>query len=261
MGRDISIEDTASAPAVVVVNEAFVRRFFPDAKPIGERFAGLAPAERTIVGVVNDAVYDSLRDEPKPTMYLPLTQSTMGGPSASAISLTIRAASGPPMRLVRSLRAAFAAASPELIVAFRPLADQVGASMLRERAMAILSGFFGALALLLAAVGLYGVTSYGVTRRQREFGIRLALGARGGDIIGLVLRRHLRLIAIGMSLGLAGAALLTRYLQGLLFGVTPLDPVTFVAVPLLLAVVAAVAALIPARRATRADPLVVLRAE
>jgi ABC-type antimicrobial peptide transport system permease subunit len=137
----------------------------------------------------------------------------------------------------------------------------VKASLAQERLIAMLSGFFGALALLLASIGLYGVTSYAVVRRRSEIGIRMALGAQQADVMRLVLGRTLVLTAAGIAVGLAGAAAMTRSFEGMLFGVTPLDPATFLAMSVLFAAVAALAAFIPARRATRVDPMVALRCE
>jgi ABC-type antimicrobial peptide transport system permease subunit len=137
----------------------------------------------------------------------------------------------------------------------------VNASLIQERLLAMLSGIFGALALLLAGLGLYGLTSYAVIRRRTEIGIRMALGAQRSEVIGLVLRQSLVMTAVGIVLGLAGAAAVTRYLEGMLFGLTPLDPTTFIAVSLIFAAVATLAAFIPARRATKVDPLIALRYE
>jgi len=141
------------------------------------------------------------------------------------------------------------------------LEDHVQASVRQERLVAILSGFFGALALVIAALGLYGVTSYTVNRRVTEIGIRRALGAQRTHVLGLVLGQSLTLTALGIGLGLAGAAAMTRALRGLLFGLTPLDTGTFIGVAVLFAIVATLAALLPAHRATRVDPLVALRNE
>jgi ABC-type antimicrobial peptide transport system permease subunit len=151
----------------------------------------------------------------------------------------------------------------DLAFTFPPhlLADQVNASLIQERLLAMLSGIFGALALLLAGLGLYGLTSYAVIRRRTEIGIRMALGAQRSEVIGLVLRQSLVMTAVGIVLGLAGAAAVTRYLEGMLFGLTPLDPTTFIAVSLIFAAVATLAAFIPARRATKVDPLTALRYE
>ena len=165
------------------------------------------------------------------------------------------------MGLARGVGAALTAVDSKLLFTFRPLADQVDASVKQERLVALLSGSFGALALLIAALGLYGVTSYAVQRRTTEIGIRVALGAQRGDVLGLVMRQSLMLTAWGIILGLATAAAVTGYVRGMLFGLTPLDPSTFVGVAIVFVVVSMAAAAIPARRATKVDPLTALRAE
>jgi putative ABC transport system permease protein len=265
-GRDISSRDTRTSPPITLVNEAFVRRYFPDGIAIGRtvipRFGPPGQTQRpiTIVGVAGDAVFMSLRHPVPPTMYEPLTQWPMGNPPRE-ISISVRAVSGSPARLSPAVAAALIAVNRDLAFSFRPFTDQVNASLAQERLVAMLSGFFGALALLLAGLGLYGVTSYTVTRRQNEIGIRVALGAQWADVMALVLRQSLILTAIGIAAGLAAAAALTRYLEGMLFGITPLDPITFVGVALLFAAVAAMAAFVPARRAANVDPNVALRCE
>jgi predicted permease len=262
-GRDIAVRDTKSAPRVALVNEAFVRKFLPGQNAIGRTFVepaigGGQPVTRTIIGVVGDAVYRSLRDDPQPTIYTSLLQQDRAGGS---INISVRSSGGPPNTLAPSVAAALTAADPNLAFSFRALQDQVNVSLAQERLVAMLSGFFGGVALLLAAVGLYGVTSYLVTRRRAEIGIRLALGAQRTDVLGLVLGRSLLMTAGGIVFGLAGAAAVTRYLEGMLFGVTPLDLTTFAAVPLLFAVVAMLASYAPARRAMNVDPAASLRCE
>jgi predicted permease len=268
-GRDIDARDTATSSPVLVVNDAFARRFFAGRSAVG----GTVGAARQIVGVVKDAVFRAqgmipgaaslaLREAVPPMIYIPLAQSAgMRPPGSTVVSLSIRSASGSPVTLARSVAAALAAVDGELTFTFRPLADYVNAALAQERMLAMLSGFFGGLALLLAALGLYGVTSYSVVRRQTEIGIRMALGAQRSQVIGLVLRHSLGMVAGGILLGLGAAAVVTRYLAGLLFGLTPLDPATFAAVSAMFASIATLAALIPARRATRVDPLVALRSE
>jgi ABC-type antimicrobial peptide transport system permease subunit len=228
---------------------------------------------RTIVGVVRDAVFRSgkmipglpslaLRDGVPPMIYVPLAQSAgMEAPGATTINLSVRSAGGSPAALAPSIGAALAAVDPDITFTFRPLADYVNASLAQERMVAMLSGFFGMLASLLAGLGLYGLTAYAVVRRRIEIGIRMALGAQRLDVLGLVLRKTLVLTAIGIVVGLAAAAAVTRYLQGMLFGLTALDPATFGGVALAFVLVSALAALIPARRATRVDPLIALRSE
>ncbi len=266
MGRDFTPQDTAEAPPVVVVNDAFVRAHMAGRAPLGETSPHPRPrsgeAPRTIVGVVDDAIFDSQREGTQPIVYLPIAQSTANRPNGpTEISVGVRPAAGSPMQLARSVGAAVAGVDPGLAFAFHLLTDHVDASVRQERIVAVLSGLFGGLAVLIAALGLYGVTSYGVNRRFTEIGIRMALGAQRGHVLGLILRQSLTLTAIGIGLGLAGAAAATRYLRGMLFGLTPLDPGTFIGVAVLFAVVAAVAASIPAHRATKVDPLVALRTD
>jgi putative ABC transport system permease protein len=265
-GRDFDARDTAAALPVAIVNQSYVRKFVTDGTPIGElvevSMRGRPRVDRTIVGVVDDAVFDSQREGTQPMAYLPLAQTVGDEPPGQAvINISLSAVSGTPMGLTRSVAAALTAVDSGLSFTFRPLADQVDASLTQERLVATLSGIFGALALLIAALGLYGVTSYAVQRRASEIGIRMALGAQRGDVMGLVLRQSLTLTAIGIVIGLAAAAAVTRYVRGMLFGLTPLDPATFAGVALVFAIVAAAAAAIPARRATRIDPLAALRAE
>jgi putative ABC transport system permease protein len=266
-GRDFDARDIAAAPPVAIVNQTYVRKFVTDGSPIGALVVvpgprGSGPLQRTIVGVVDDAVFDSQREGTQPMAYLPLAQTAgMEPPGPAAINISLSAAGGSPMGLARGVTADLMAVDGNLSFAFRPLADQVDASLTQERLVAMLSGIFGALALLIAALGLYGVTSYAVQRRTSEIGIRMALGARRGDVLGLILRQSLTLTAFGIALGLAGAAAVTRYVRSMLFGLTPLDPATFIGVAILFALVAAAAAAIPARRAANVDPLVALRAD
>jgi hypothetical protein len=264
-GRDIAEGDTANASPVVVVNDAFERRFLPNRTAIGETFVDPDSAilkGRTVVGVVGDVVYGSPRDPAPPTIYVPLAQSVgLEPPGRTTVAISVRPIAGPPASLARSVAAALTSVDRDLAFTFRPLADQVSASLTEERLSAMLSGFFGALALSLAGLGLYGVTSHSVSHRRTEIGIRTALGARRSDVVNLVLGRSIAMIAIGLVAGLAGAAVVTRYLEGMLFGVTPLNPATFIAVPLALAGVSTLAALIPALRATSVDPLIALRSE
>jgi predicted permease len=265
-GRDIDDRDTTTGPRVTLVNEAFVRRYFPGGNAIGQTIRpllalpGEMPQAKTIVGVVGDAVFRSLRDDVPPTMYQPLSQWDWG-PAPAEISISIRAATGSPMLLARSVGAALSAANRDLAFSFRPLTDQIDADLAQERVVAMLSGLFGGLALLLAAVGLGGITAYAVARRRSEIGIRMALGAQPSDVVRLVIGRTLVMTAVGMAVGLASAAAVSRSVASMLFGITPLDPSTFIVVSVLFAAVATVAAWIPARRATRVDPMIALRCE
>jgi predicted permease len=264
-GRDLTPGDSANAPSVIVVNDAFVRRFSPGRDPIGATFdesiSGFLE-NRTVVGVVGDAVYGSLRDAPPPTVYLPMAQSSeLTVPGRTTVVISARTVAGSVSSVAPGIAAALAGTNRGLAFGFRPLTDQVSASLVQERLLAMLSAFFGGLALLLAGLGLYGITVYAVTRRRAEIGVRMALGAQRADVIRLLLRQGIILTAIGIACGLAGAATLARYMEAMLFGLTPLDPATFIAVSLMFAVIAMVAAYMPARRATKADPLASLRSE
>ena len=265
-GRDFTARDTAGSPPVAIVNDAFVRAFMPGRAPLGETIPHPSPrkgeALRTIVGTVRDAVFDSQREGIQPIVYLPVAQSAGIGPSGlTAISLSVRPALGAPVQVAPGVGAALRGIDPDVSFSFALLENHVQASVRQERLVAMLSGFFGALALLIAALGLYGVTSFTVNRRVSEIGIRRALGAQRAQVLGLVLSQTLTLTGLGIGLGLAVAAAVTRSLRGLLFGLTPLDPGTFIGVAALFAIVATLAALLPAHRATRVDPLVALRNE
>jgi putative ABC transport system permease protein len=264
-GRDIDGRDTANAPAVAVVNEAFVRRIFPSGRAIGETVDA-----RTVVGVVGDQVVQggykadgaprSLRDGAAPTMYVPLAQSAGSGiPGRTTIVINVRSAAGPPAALARSIGAALIAVDRDLAFTFRPLSDSLSASIAQERLVAMLAGFLGALALLLAGLGLYGIMSYGVSRRRTELGIRLALGAEPRAVVRLVLARVGLLVGAGVAAGTALSLWLSRFVAPLLYGLQPRDPLTLSAAALTLAAVGALAAWLPARRASRIDPARVLR--
>jgi len=264
-GRDFTVRDTAGSPPVVIVNDAFVRAFMPGTSPVGETIPhprSRPGVQRTVVGVVDDAVFESQREGIQPIVYLPVAQSAGIGPSdLTAISIGVRPSVGAAVQLASGVGAALRGIDPDVSFSFVLLEDHVQASVRQERLVAILSGFFGALALVIAAVGLYGVTSYTVNQRVAEIGIRRALGAQRAHVLGLVLGHSLTLTAVGIGIGLATAAAMTRALSGLLFGLTPLDSETFVGVATLFAIVATLAALLPAHRATRVDPLVALRNE
>ena len=265
-GRSIRDADTKSAPPVVVVNEAFAHKFFGARNVVGEY---IAPDMRgdsdrrepvRIVGVVGNSVDQSLRYEAVPAVYQAIAQFDRPTPMME-FSLSVRAASGSPAALTHSVSAALASVDRNLAFSFHLLADQVRAARNQERLVAWLSGFFGVLALVLAAIGLYGVTSYIVARRQIEIGIRLALGAQRADVVRVSVGQTAITTAIGVAVGLGAAAIVTRYLKALLFGITPLDATTFVTASVVLATVALLTCYLPARRATRIDPMIALRAE
>jgi hypothetical protein len=250
----------------VVANEAFAQRFLSGREAVGTVVVdansppGVAQNPLTIVGVVGNAIDQSLRADAFPTLYQPLSQFSVPMPMPDW-SLSIRAASGSPALLARSVSSAIAALDRNLAFSFNPLADRVNAARQQERLVAWLSGFFGGLALLLAAIGLHGVTSYTVERQRVEIGIRMALGAQRRAVVTLAVRQTIVMTLCGVVVGLAGAALLTRYLQALLFGITPLDSVTFLVAPAVLVAVAILACCLPAYRASSIDPMVALRCD
>jgi predicted permease len=266
-GRDVSDRDRQGAPAVGVVNETFARKLLGGGSPIGRTVReqgrpGKEPPTIEIVGLVEDAVYRSLREPVPPTMYLPLAQLDLSdGVAGSNVSLSVRSAGGAPVSLVRPVLAAVSGVDRNLSLTARTLAEQVDASLTQERLLAMLSGFFGALALLLAGVGLYGVTSYGVNRRRSEIGIRMALGAEPGAVVRMVLRQVAILVGAGVLTGGLASLWAAQYAGTLLYGLQPRDPATLALSAGVLMAVGAVAGWLPARRAARIDPARVLRDE
>ena len=257
-GRGITEQDRRGAPDIVVVNEAFARRFWPGQDPIGQRLraGGSTGPWRTVVGVARDVKGRSLAAPAPPTFYRPIQQAF-----SSRFTLHVRS-DGDPRALQQVLRQAFAELDPNLPLAgVRTMAQHMSAASFIQRMGAWMLSSFGALALVLAAVGLYGVMAYSVEQRTREMGVRIAVGASTRDLAGLVVGRALRVTAIGLAVGLALAAGAGRLLRSQIFGVSPLDPVTFVGVSALLAAVALLAAWLPARRAARVDPIIALQAE
>ena len=254
-GRDFDGRDRIGAPLVAVVNRAFARRFLNAGDPVGQRFTEQGPSGTgdtfEVVGLVEDSVYRSLRAAMEPTMFRPTGQWTKPGPS---IALGIRSAGAPPLSFTRSVSEALGRADSQASLTFFTLSSQVDASLIQERLLATLSTFFGGLALLLASLGLYGVTSYSVNRRRAEIGIRMALGADASDVVRLVLSRVGLLVAVGVAILWA-----SRFVASFLYGFKASDPATFVGAALVLGLVAAAAGWLPARRASRIDPTIVLR--
>jgi predicted permease len=250
-GRDFNAQDTADAPRVVIVNEAMARRYWPGQEAVGKRINRGQFAE--VVGVVRDSKEKGLTKAARPAVYLPLLQEYRPD-----LTLHVRTSAAP--TLLAALRREAQSLDPQLpVYNLQTLAQQKDGSLYTERLAAALLTLFGFLALSLAAVGLYGVLSYAVAERTREMGIRLALGAQPRDLLKLVVGRGLLLTFVGLVIGLGAAFALTRLMEKLLFGVSPTDPLTFAVIPLLLAGVALLACWIPARRATRMDPLAALR--
>ena len=260
-GRDFTRQDVQDAPAVIIVSAGFARASFPGLTPqqvLGRRLFSWRDERisREVVGVVGDARQFGAADSIGPTVYVPFTQEYGGRRGA----MMVRAA-GDPAQLATAVRRELAAVEPAVAMAnVQTLDDALAASIAPQRFNAMLLAGFAGLALLLSAVGLYGLLSYGVTQRTREIGVRVALGASRGEVLRLVLGRSLRLLAVGVALGLAGAVAVTRLLASLLYGVAPTDPLTLAAVTALLVAVGLVASWLPARRAARVDPVRTLRA-
>jgi len=261
-GRDFDARDRPGAPPAVIVNRAFVQRFL-QGRTIGSIVSTVEPGPRDkpaprleVVGVVDDTIYRSLRAPMEPILYYPLAQSDDLGTS---MVICVRAASGQPETLAHSVAAAIAREDSSAVLSIRTLEQQMDAALTQERLVATMASFFGLLGLLLAALGLYGVTSAAVTARRAEIGIRMALGARADALVRMVLQSVAWLVGIGVAAGAALSAWAATFTKALLYDVQPRDPVTFAAAALTLIAVAILAAWLPARRASRIDPVAVLR--
>ena len=262
VGREFDERDTADAPKVAIVNEFFARQLLNTANPVGQRFwrektPGGPETLYEIVGMVGNTKYDDLREEFGPIAFLPIAQDTS---PATGSQLLIRS-NLPRAEIVASVKRVLGEINPSIAVSFKGFKSMIDESVLRERLMATLSGFFGLLALVLACIGLYGILSYGVASRTNEIGIRMALGARVRDVLWLILREAVWLVLIGVAVGLPMIIATTRLVSTLLYGLKANDPASLGLAALILFVVAMGAGYIPARRATRVDPMVALRYE
>jgi predicted permease len=265
-GEPAATATVAKRPLVVVINQTMARQFFGDENPIGKRirFPGYPDKNSEpfdIVGVVKDAKYLSLREKSPRITYFPFLQM----PNDFGSTFQLRAI-GDPAGLAAAIRRIVQEIDPKVqTLDLQTMNDVVNESLAQERFVAQLAGFFSMFALLLACVGLYGVMSYTVTRRTREIGVRMALGAQGGDVLRMVLRETMLLVVAGLMIGLAAALATTRMIESLLadllFGLTATDSLTIALATLLLLAVATLAGWLPARRAARVDPLVALRYE
>jgi ABC-type antimicrobial peptide transport system permease subunit len=260
-GRDLSPGDRLGGPAVAVVNEAFVRRYFQDRNPIGQHFKRGQPdgvrIDTEIVGVVSDSVYANIRDGSPAIAYLAFAQLEAMDP---AMILTVEVEPRALGDVQRRLTQALTGVDGGVAITMRPLADRVRGTIVQEKLVAILSGFFGGLALLLAGVGLYGVTAYGVSCRRTEIGVRMALGAEPAGVIRLILGRVVWLVGAGVVAGAAVSYWAAKYLgPALLFGLQGRDTRTFVTAAIVLIAVGLITAWLPAKRASRIDPTRVLR--
>jgi predicted permease len=261
-GRDFDARDRVDTPMVAIVNETFARKFLNGANPVGKRFwVAATPGDPEtvyeIVGLVRDTKYEDLREEFVPIAYYAAAQNSDSGPGGQ---IMIRSPLPQP-EMVAAVKDVLNEINPSITVSFQGFKPMIEATILRERLLATLSGFFGGLALVLASIGLYGILSYTVASRTNEIGIRMALGARGRDVLWLILREALLLVIIGVVVGLPVIFAVTRLASSLLFGLTPTDPVSLLLAALLMLAVAMVAGYLPSRRATRVDPMVALRCE
>jgi putative ABC transport system permease protein len=261
-GRDVERTDRLGAPGVVVVNQAFARKYTNGQSPLGHVVREIErpdhkPRSYTVVGMVADSVYDAPREEMPPTLYLAMAQAVPDLPPD--VNINVRAQAGSSTLLIRGVAAAIAQVDRQASLRFRPLAAQVASDLVRERLLAMLSVFFGVLALVVAGIGLYGMTSYTVGRRRTEIGIRMALGADAAGVVRLVLRRVATLIGLGVGIGVLMSLWASRFVGSLLYGVEPRDPVSVFAAAVVLTAIGALAAWLPARQAARVDPASVLR--
>jgi putative ABC transport system permease protein len=261
-GRDFNADDDLKTTPVVIINQTLARRFFPNQDPVGKRIKpGIgngykAPPMREIVGVVGDVRQYGLTAGPGPEVYVPLAQSPLG-----SMNFVLRTEVDP-LLIVGAVRREMAGMDKDLpFYGVETLNQYLGQAFAPPRFLTLLLGLFAVLALALAAVGLYGLVSYSASRRTHEIGVRMALGAERKSVMMMVVGQGLKLALIGVAIGIAGALALTRFLSSLLYGVKPTDPLTFVAVSLVLIAVALLACYIPARRAAKVDPWVALRYE
>ncbi len=259
-GRTFNAQDDATGSPVIIVNQAFAQQYFPGESALGKRIQpgvskGGGTPWREIIGVVGNVKQLSLAESFAPEYYLPVAQLALFG------TVVVRT-TGDPLRMVSAVRATIASLDKNVpLYDVRPMDDHLSATVAENRLNTMLLGLFGALALLLAALGIYGVVSYTVSQSRHEIGIRMALGAERGDVLIHVLAQGLKLALIGTAMGISGAFAATRYLASFLYAVNPTDPATFAAAALVLVGAALLASYIPARRATRIDPVVALRNE
>jgi putative ABC transport system permease protein len=260
-GRLFTASDAPGAPPVALVNEEMVRRYFDGRDPIGRRITLGDPADSssvwwTVVGVVGNVAQEGVTARPYAQFYRPLAQSPRRG-----IFVVARTTSDP-MSIASAARGALEAVDPELpLTSLMTMEERIGENLLRPRVNTLLLAVFAGIALALAAIGSYGVISYAVAQRTREIGIRMALGATAGDVKRLVVRQGMTPALLGVALGAVGALAATRLMSSLLYGVTATDPLTFLVVALFLGGIALLASYVPARRATRVEPVTALRQE
>jgi len=255
-GRDFLTQERADTPWVAIVNQAFAKQYLTKGAPVGQflRFGNTLRAE--VIGVVGDIRQNAIDEPAKPTVYLDNMQN-----SRVRVNLTVRTA-GPPLAMTRRIQdAIWSLDRDQTITNVFTFDDIMNEAVARPRLLTVLLALFGGLGLLLGSLGIYGVLAYLVSQRQREIGVRLALGAQRADVLRLVVWRGLALAVTGVVVGLIGAVILTRFMQGVLYGVEATDPLTFTAVAVGLLGVAVLASWLPARRAAGVDPAVAIRYE
>ncbi|MEO7143967.1 MAG: ABC transporter permease [Bryobacteraceae bacterium] len=261
-GRDFNRHDTATSQKVAIIGKSMAQKYFGMTNPLGQRFrirdGNVLGGPVEIIGIVKDAKYGSLRDEPSPFVFIPWSQGGIPGPLTS---FELRATSGAPAALIPGVKPAIAAVNRDVAIEFKTLAAKVDESIERETLLATLSGLFAALALILAAIGLYGVMSYNVARRKNEIGIRMALGSQQPRVLRMVLGEVAVLTGIGLAIGLGAAIATTRFIANFLYGMKANDPWTLSLAASVLTLVALLAGFLPARKASRLDPMDALREE
>jgi len=260
-GRDFDERDRLGAERVLIVNEAFQRRFAPGGNIVGARITAIAEGF-TVVGLTEDVPDRSLREAPEPLVMAPLAQMPAGNITWQALTFVVRTAGGDPLRLAPAVRREVWAINPDIVISeIATMDERVALTIRTERDSALLFGLFAVAALVMAAIGVYGVAAYAIAQRTKEIGIRIALGAARRDVSRLVVSQTLGPTMIGVAIGVAGAAIATRLVASMVYGVTPLDPMTFGVAVFVLISVALTATWLPARRAARMDPLIALRSQ
>lgn len=267
-GREFDEHDDANSRNVIIIDETLARRFWPEKDPIGEHIriddaSPAPPREVEVVGVVHDVKHNNLLDEPTPTVYAPIFQTPQGTLPflANNMNLVVRT-SNDPLRAAAVIRQEVLNADLDIAASnIRTMKQYLATAIATRRFNLILVTLFAAVALLLAATGIYAVVSYSITQRTREIGIRMALGAQSSDILKMIIAQGLKMTVAGVIIGTVGSLLLTRTLSSLLFDVTATDPGTYILMSLLLLGVASLACIVPAKRAIRIDPLVAFRSE